>query len=94
MTLRRLNPFGRLCALALLLLAILPVSAPFATCDLRDLLGEAPADARLLQSKTIADTHAPALNAGQLVSHLLARGLVGRVSPIPSATGTHVPLRI
>jgi len=88
----------RLCVIALLLLAVSPVTAPFSTCDLLDLLGGPPSTGgAVLQSKTTSDE--PVSGVGGSLVVRMARASTGltvlqSVARPRPRDAFHVPLRI
>jgi hypothetical protein len=86
------------CAVILFVLSVSPVTAPFATLDLMDLLGGGPSrDGALLQSKPAPDEPAVGLSAGP--SPFTFRHDIASVSSCVACAlrvfrARHLPLRI
>ena len=91
--------FRRLCGLILLLLALLPVTAPFSTFDLADFFRDTPADASSIgQAKTGGDKKLSSV-PGDVIDLFLARPLAARVrtiaiQPAGSREPAVIPLRL
>ena len=95
---RRRGTIPRFGVILLLLLVVSPVTAPFSTCDLLDLLGgPASAAGAVFQSKPTGDQPAPG-TGGSLVLHVspIATSLtiVRSLARSRSRTAFHLPLRI
>lgn len=95
---RRDGILFRTCGLTLLLLALLPVTAPFSTFDLIDFFRDTPADAgSLVQSKTPGSKLA---SLPGTVVHLQISGLHQHgaravpARPARSERPTDIPLRV
>jgi hypothetical protein len=88
----------RVCRMALLVLMVSPVTAPFSTCDLSDLFGSPGAhDGAVLQSKPAPPQPVPGV-AGSPMLQIVRTS--GAQRPAHSATRSagrparHIPLRI
>ena len=100
MTRRHHGFLVRACAVALLLLASLPVTAPFSTLDLVDFFHGTPADAGPgVQSKTASDKKLSSALPGVVINlylsqPLTARGLLAAIDPVGARRRADIPLRV
>ena len=88
----------RVCRLALLVLMVSPVTAPFSTCDLIDLFGGGAAhDGAVLQSKPSPPQPVPGLAGGPVLQIVRTSG-TQRATPSagrsPARSARWIPLRI
>jgi hypothetical protein len=100
MTRRHHSVLVRICAVALLLLASLPVTAPFSTLDLVDFFRGAPVDTgSSVQAKTASDKKLSSSLPGVVIDlylsrPLAARGLVATLHPASAGRPADIPLRV